>query len=55
MENANMSFLYIMLYYFSSEVILQRMAKNNPTEKKYANIQATLKHAPEQKLTEEKI
>ena len=43
----NMSFLDIMLcYYFSLEAVLQRVAKNNPTEKHVdAGIQVTLKHA----------
>ena len=41
-----MSFLNIMLcYYFSLEVVLQDVAKNNPTKKElHAEIQATLKH-----------
>ena len=43
-----MSFLNIMLcYYFSSEAVLQGMAKNNPTEKEIdPEMQATLKHGP---------
>ena len=50
-------FLNIMLcYYFYLEAVLQGMAKNNPTEKEInAEIQATLKHAPAWKLTEEKM
>ena len=37
----------------SSEVVLQGMAKNDPTEKKMdTEIQAKLKHAPAWKLTE---
>ena len=43
----NMSFFEIMLYYFSLEVVLQDVAKNNPTKKKFdVEIQATLKHMP---------
>ena len=43
----NMSFFEIMLYYFSLEVVLQDVAKNNPTKKELdAEIQATLKHMP---------
>ena len=43
----NMSFLNIMLCYFSLEAVLQGMAKNNPTKKELdAEIQATLKHMP---------
>ena len=41
-------------YYFSLEMVLQGMAKNNLTEKD-AEIQATLKHTPAWKPTEEKI
>ena len=43
-----MSFLNIMLCYdLSLGAVLQRMAKNNPTEKQIdAEIQAALKHAP---------
>ena len=52
-----MSFLNIMLcYYYSLEPAWQSMIKNNPTEKQIdAKSQATLKHAPEWKLTEGKI
>ena len=50
-------FLNIMLcYYYSLDTVSQDMAKNNPTEKQMnAEIQATLKHAPAWKLTEEKM
>ena len=42
-----MSFLNIMLCYFSLEVVLQDVAKNNPTKTELdAEIQATLKHMP---------
>ena len=53
----NISFLNIMLcYYLSLEVVLQGMAKNNPTEKQTdAEIQATIKYAPAWKLAEEKM
>ena len=38
----------MLCYYFSLDTVLQDMAKNNPTEKQMnAEIQATLKHAPE--------
>ena len=41
---------------FSLKAILQNLSKNNQTKKKTnAVIQATLKYAPAQKLTEEKI
>ena len=45
-KTMKMSFLNIMLcYYFSLEVVLQDVAKNNPTKKElHAEIQATLKH-----------
>ena len=48
MGNVNMSFLNIRrYYYFSSDTVLQSMAKNNPGEKQIdAEIQATLKPAP---------
>ena len=44
----NMSFFKFMLcYYFSLAVVLQDVAKNNPTKKELnAEIQATLKHMP---------
>ena len=50
-----MSFFNIMLcYYLSLEEILQSIAKNNPIEKQInVEIQATLKHVPAVKLTEE--
>ena len=53
----NMSFFEIMLcYYFSLEVVLQDVAKNNPTKKELdAEIQATLKHMPACQLTEKKM
>ena len=42
-----MSLLNIMLCYFSLEVVLQDVAKSNPTKKELdAEIQATLKHMP---------
>ena len=43
-----MSFFEIMLsYHFSSEAVLQDVAKNNPTKKELdAEIQVTLKHMP---------
>ena len=43
-----MGFLKIMLcYYFSLEVILQGVAKNNPTVKQIdEKIQATMEHVP---------
>ena len=52
-----MRFFNIMLCYcFSLEAVLQGAAKNNPTEKQiHAEIQATLRHAPAWKLTEERI
>ena len=52
-----MSFLNIMLcYYFCFEAVLQRVAKNNPTEKQIdAEIQATLNHVPAWKLPEGKM
>ena len=51
----NMRFLNIMLYYyFSLEAVLQGVPKNNPTEKQIdVEIQATLKHGPAWKFTEE--
>ena len=57
MKNVNMSFFkYYALLLFFFRTALQDMAKNNPTEKQMnAEIQATLKHAPAWKLTEEKI
>ena len=44
----NMScFEFMLCYYFSLEVVLQDVAKNNPTENELdAEIQATLKHMP---------
>ena len=43
----NMSFLNIMLCYFSLEAVLQDVAKNNPTKTELdAEIQATLKYMP---------
>ena len=52
-----MSCLSIMLCeYFSLKAVLQGMAKNNPTEKQIdAEFQATSKHVPAWKLTEEKL
>ena len=52
----NTSFVNITFcYYFSSEEVLQGLTKNNPTKKQIdAEIQATLKHAPVRKRTEEK-
>ena len=42
--------------YFSAEVILQGLSKNNPTKKQInGKIQMTMKNAPAQKLTEEKM
>ena len=43
-----MSFLNVMIcYYFSSEVVLQGVAKTNPIGNQInAEIQATLKYAP---------
>ena len=57
MKNVNMSCLSIMLCeYFSLKAVLQGMAKNNPTEKQIdAEFQATSKHVPAWKLTEEKL
>ena len=48
-----MSFLNIIFcYYFSLEVVLQGMAKNNPIKKQInAVIQATLKHAQRKNFT----
>ena len=53
----NMSFLDNMLgYYFSLEVALQDVAKNNPTKKELdVEIQATLKHMAACQLKEEKM
>ena len=46
----------MLCYHFSLQVVLQDMAKNNPTEKQIeAKIKATLKHAPAWKLTEGKM
>ena len=46
----------MLCYYFSLEAVLQEVARNNPTEKHIvAETQATLKHAPVQKLIEGKI
>ena len=43
-------------YCFYLEAVLQSVAKNNPTEKQIdAEIQATLRHVPAWKLTEEKM
>ena len=43
----------MLCYYFSLEVVLQGMSKNNPIEKQInAEIQVTLKHERTQKLTE---
>ena len=37
----------MLCYYFSSEAVLQDVAKNNPTKKELnAEIQAILKHMP---------
>ena len=42
-----MIFLNIILSYFSLEVVIKGVAKDNSTEKQInAEIQATLKHAP---------
>ena len=42
--------------HFSLEAVLQFMAKSNPTKKQIdTKIQATLKHAPAWKLTEEEM
>ena len=48
MENQNMRFFNIMLYYlFSSEVILQGMANNDSTNKQTnAEIHTTLRDTP---------
>ena len=53
----NISFVNITFcFYFSSEEVLQGLEKNNPNKKQIdAEIQGTLKHAPVQKLTEEKM
>ena len=49
-------FEYYALLLFSLEVVLQDVAKNNPTENQIdAGIQATLRHAPAWKLTEDKM
>ena len=49
-------FEYYALLLFSLEVVLQDVAKNNPTENQIvAGIQATPRHAPVWKLTEEKM
>ena len=46
----------MLCYYFSLEAVLQEVARNNPTEKHIVEeTQATLKHAPVQKLIEGKI
>ena len=46
-KNANILNI-ILCYYFSLEAVLKGMAKNNLTDKQIdAEIQATLKHAPE--------
>ena len=52
-----MSFLDNMLgYYFSLEVALQDVAKNNPTKKELdVEIQVTLKHMAACQLKEEKM
>ena len=51
-----MNFLNLMLCcHFSLEAVLHGMAKNSPNEKQIdVESQATLKHAPVWKLTEEK-
>ena len=52
METVNI----MLCYYFSLEAVLQGAARNNPTEKHIdAETQATLKHAPVQKLIKGKI
>ena len=49
-------FEYHALLLFSLEVVLQDVAKNNPTENQIdAGIQATPRHASVWKLTEEKM
>ena len=46
----------ILYYYFSLEVVLQDMGRNNPAEKQIdAEIQATFKHGTALKLTKEKM
>ena len=45
-----------LLLWFFSEVALQGMVKNNPTEKQIdTKTEAALKHAPAWKLTEEEM
>ena len=55
-KNVNMSFFTILLwYYFSLEAVLQGIAKSPIAKQINAEIEATLKHAPAWKLTEEKM
>ena len=50
MKNVNMSFLDMLCYHFSLEVVLQSMSKNDPTEKQKFEAKIMKRKLSKQKL-----